>query len=451
MSGGGQTQTTSQTKEPYGPSMPYLNDIMAQSQNLYNSGAGGQTWNGPLQAPMSAATHGGIDQTIIAANGMAGTASQPYNYAQGLIQNNGLTSAYNSPLSTYGNIASGQNGITTGGQFGDIASAAGQPTASSQYLTSLANGSQANNPYLQQMLDANDARIANRVNSSVAGMGRYGSGGHTQVLTDSLAAANNPVLAQAYSDQQNRQLAATSQIDAAQRAAQATQLGALQGQTGVQGQNISNQLAGAQGQTGIANFGQQNAANWAGMIPQLQSSAYAPGQALLGVGGLSDAYSQQNIDAQRQLFEQQQAQPWTQLNRYLGGVSGLGGLLQGTGTSTGNAQVENNPGFLDYAKLFAGGGNSAAAGGASAGLGILGFLSDRNEKTDIKKLGKDETTGLDLYAYRYKGDPKFYPKIVGPMAQDIEKAAPGSTDRVSGKLYVKAEALGILGLMKKAA
>ncbi len=40
------------------------------------------------------------------------------------------------------------------------------------------------------------------------------------------------------------------------------------------------------------------------------------------------------------------------------------------------------------------------------------------------------------------------------MAQDIEKSAPGSTDRVGGKLYVKtdaAQALGILGLMKKAA
>ena len=35
--------------------------------------------------------------------------------------------------------------------------------------------------------------------------------------------------------------------------------------------------------------------------------------------------------------------------------------------------------------------------------------SDREEKTDIKKLGKQG--GLDMYAYRYKGDPKTYPKV----------------------------------------
>ncbi len=286
------------------------------------------------------------------------------------------------------------------------------------------------------MLEANNARIANRVNSSVEGMGRYGSGGHADVLGRTLAETDNPVLAQAYSDQQNRQLAANSQIDAAQRAAQATQLGALQGQTGVQGQNIANQFQGLGGLTGILNTGQQNASNWAGMMPQLSQGAYAPGQALLGVGGLSDAYNQQNLAANQQLFQQQQQMPWTQLNNYMGSVSGLGGLLQGTGQTTGNTQTQQQPPWTQYAGL---------------GIAGLGLLSDRNEKTDIKKIGKDEATGLDLYSYRYRDDPKTYPKVVGPMAQDIEKAMPGATARVGGKLYVKPEALGILGLMKKAA
>jgi hypothetical protein len=51
-------------------------------------------------------------------------------------------------------------------------------------------------------------------------------------------------------------------------------------------------------------------------------------------------------------------------------------------------------------------------------------MSDENMKTDIKKVGKDDETGLNLYAYRYKGDPKTYPKIVGPMAQEVEKKFP---------------------------
>jgi hypothetical protein len=45
-------------------------------------------------------------------------------------------------------------------------------------------------------------------------------------------------------------------------------------------------------------------------------------------------------------------------------------------------------------------------------------------------LGKEN--GVDMYAYRYKGDPKSYPKVVGPMADDIEKVMPGVTRLIGG-------------------
>jgi len=77
---------------------------------------------------------------------------------------------------------------------------------------------------------------------------------------------------------------------------------------------------------------------------------------------------------------------------------------------------------------------------ATTGLGALtalgSFFSDENAKTDIKKLGKDPVSGIDLYAYRYKGDPKSYPKVVGPMAQDIEKLDPSAVRRINGHLTV---------------
>lgn len=76
------------------------------------------------------------------------------------------------------------------------------------------------------------------------------------------------------------------------------------------------------------------------------------------------------------------------------------------------------------------------AGGGSIAASLLGISSDEREKTDIKKLGKDPETGLDMYAYRYKGDPKSYPKVVGPMAQDVEKASPGSTREVGGRKVI---------------
>jgi len=73
---------------------------------------------------------------------------------------------------------------------------------------------------------------------------------------------------------------------------------------------------------------------------------------------------------------------------------------------------------------------------ATFGLGALKTIpsfwamSDRNMKTDIEKL----TGGpLPLYAYRYKGDPKSYPKVIGPMAQDVEKVVPSAVKKIGGK------------------
>lgn len=419
MSGGGQTQTTQQNRDPWAPAVPYLTDIMAKGQDLYNSGAGGQTWGGALVAPQSSQTQQGINSLTNTANAQQATAGQPLAYGQNLIQNNGLTSGYDAPMSTYANVTQ----------------QAGLPTSSATNLAGMASGADAGkNPYLLQMLADNNARIGNQVNSAVSGMGRYGSAGHTDVLARTLASTDNPVLSAAYENDRNRMLSASGQIDQSNNAARGLQLNA------------------AAGQTGIQNFGQQNAAQWANMLPQLQQAANAPGQQLLGIGGLQDAFNQKNIDAQRQLFEQQQAMPWNQLNRYAGSVSGLGGLIGQAGSMTGTQNTEKNLGLMDYMSLFGGGASSPASGAANAGSAILGLLSDRNEKTDIKKIGEDETTGLPLYSYRYKDDPKSYPKIVGPMAQDVEKAMPGSTDTVNGKLYIKPEAFGILAhLGKKAA
>ena len=92
---------------------------------------------------------------------------------------------------------------------------------------------------------------------------------------------------------------------------------------------------------------------------------------------------------------------WTNIaSRILGAYPG--GTTQGNGSSSGYAQSsqQNNPSWLQ----------------------VMGAFSDRRAKTDIAKLGRDPLSGLPMYAYRYKGDPKTYPKVVGPMAQDVERA-----------------------------
>jgi len=76
---------------------------------------------------------------------------------------------------------------------------------------------------------------------------------------------------------------------------------------------------------------------------------------------------------------------------------------------------------------------------AQAGLGIFSMLmglSDDDTKTDKEKVGKVPGTDLDLWAYRYKKDPKTYPKVVGIMASDVQKKIPGAVTEIDGKRIV---------------
>ena len=94
----------------------------------------------------------------------------------------------------------------------------------------------------------------------------------------------------------------------------------------------------------------------------------------------------------------------------------------------------NNTGGTKTTETSGGGGS----GIAQMGLGLMSlFLSDENEKKDVRKLGNDPNTGVPLYSYNYKDDPKSAPKRVGPMAQDIEKRNPGAVMKVGGKKVVR--------------
>ena len=69
-------------------------------------------------------------------------------------------------------------------------------------------------------------------------------------------------------------------------------------------------------------------------------------------------------------------------------------------------------------------------------------------KTDITRVGT-HPSGIGIHAYRYKGDPKTYPKVVGPMAEDVaKKFGPGSVAKIpgsGGKMAVHPAIMGALG------
>ena len=128
--------------------------------------------------------------------------------------------------------------------------------------------------------------------------------------------------------------------------------------------------------------------------------------------------AQNQINAQMAKFQTAANYPNQQLS-VLQSALGMTPYEQGQqGSSTTQTQTAANPaqmalgGLTTLGSLF-----SAPAGGTSAAAGIGSFFSDRSMKTDITKVGSK--MGVPIHAYRYKGDPKSYPKVVGPMAEDV--------------------------------
>lgn len=144
-----------------------------------------------------------------------------------------------------------------------------------------------------------------------------------------------------------------------------------------------------------------------------QGARLSDAGALLGAGQQDTGSRQKVIDAAMQKFSEMTGYPVEQLNIRLAalGMSPYGKTETGTKTSS-----TETP--MDW---------------ATTGLGVLKALpalaamSDRRTKTDIMKVSGGE---IPMYAYRYKGDPKTYPKVVGPMAQDIEKKYPSAIKKV---------------------
>ena len=146
---------------------------------------------------------------------------------------------------------------------------------------------------------------------------------------------------------------------------------------------------------------------------------------LTAAGGQQQQQGQNDINAQLAKFNQAFQYPQQQLGMM---ESALGMTPYDTGSSGTSAstttQTQSNPASMALGGLQTLGGLfSSGAGGTSAAAGLMSMFSDRRLKTDIQKVGT-HSTGLPIYAYRFKGDPKSYHKVAGAMAEEVMKIAP---------------------------
>jgi hypothetical protein len=273
------------------------------------------------------------------------------------------------------------------------------------------------NPFTQNVINASLPLMQQQTQQALMGIGDQASaakafGGSRQGVAEGVAATQGG-------------------LNAAQMAAQLNQANFQQAQAGATG-DITRDLSAQQG---------NQAANQAAINSLLQAST--------GLGGLgtqaqnnqrqqflelSTAGAQQQQQAQNQI--QAQMNQFNQANAYPGqqlGVlqSALGMTPYGStsiGSSTTQAQQQQNPSMMSdvFGGLTSLGGMFGQGGPFAAGGALSGLLtgSDKALKTDISKVGVHPPTGLPIYSYRYKGDPKSYPKVTGPMAEDAMQVAP---------------------------
>ena len=181
--------------------------------------------------------------------------------------------------------------------------------------------------------------------------------------------------------------------------------------------------------------------------------------------GAQNAFASQNLDTwlktpqiNSQLMDAQQRRELTAAQAILSGGNQQQQFAQGILNTPWEALARLQgltPQVYDSNRVTV---KETEGGGGGGGIGqILGLAagaarafagSDERMKTDIQPMGEDPETGLLMYSYRYKGDPKSYPKVVGPMAQDVQKVMPEAVKDMGGRLAIDAGLLSHLSKKK---
>jgi hypothetical protein len=387
---GGSTTTTSKTELP-----DWVTS--AAQRNLNASYDVAQKMLGPYQGPTYAQLTPGAQANIAGLQSLVGSTQPAYNLAQGTL--GGLTGfsadQVNAPTLANTNLSPYMNPYT------DAVTRSGLNAINVQRQQAL--NQNADQAIAQRAFGGSRQGVQEGITNAAAGM-------QAGQLAAQLGQQNYTQAQQAASQDIANNLNA-QQVNAANRLSAA----------GLN-QNAATSLAG------VASQGQQT--NLQGLMGALQGQTLAQQDQQGRLSADQAAYQAAQQFPLQQLQIPSSILSATPYGSTTTGTSAVtppagNGLMQGLGAASAGIGILGN--------LFGSGGLMGGAGG----IGSLFALSDRDSKTDIEKLGRDPETGVDLYAYRYRDDPKSYPKVVGPMAQDVEKAIPGSTKRVGGKLVIK--------------
>lgn len=310
------------------------------------------------------------------------------------------------------------------------ASLANQATNLSSTTTDANNALTASQANAANTLDSSKANASNTLAASSANAGNWLQGAlanqQSTLAADKANQAANLTAAQG--NQQTALSAGLANQANALDASKANATNSIAAQAANQNAGLEGQKNRILGATQLASTAQQQMDN---VLRQASVNE--------GIGDRLQSQDQAQLAQQAANYNALRNQDLERLNIKL---AALGMVPYGqTSSTTGPATTQkSNPllGALGGAATGASIASTLGLAGGSGGLigsglgGLMGLLalSDEDTKTDKQLVGKHPGTGLDLYAYRYKGDPKNTPKVVGPMAQDVARKFPQAVTRI---------------------
>lgn len=201
---GGSSKTTSESKPPAW-AQPLFSRSARDALNLYDQGAGANTYMGSAVADLSDTTMQGVNQLANAGQAWDTAGTRPI--------------------------------------FQQIGASAAGPSYAEQNLSQIASGQ--DNPYFEEALNSQLDKAASRVQSLMSGAGRMGSGANTGALASELGGIRSNALYNQWNQNIQNQLAATGQMDAGRFGGLDRALQSAGAMAGLDQQNFQNRLAGA--------------------------------------------------------------------------------------------------------------------------------------------------------------------------------------------------------------
>lgn len=251
--GSGTTTQTKTQNNPWKPTEDPLKAGVGVAGNLWAQGVGSQVYPGSTVSPFSVPTQTALTQGMQLAQQPNSTTSQAAETGSSIMTAGGMNPFMKQAYDAY------------------------NPSASGAMLNS--------NPFLNDSLDFQSDRIAQKVNSVFSGAGRSGSGAHARALADQLAGLRFGASADNYNLERQ----------------------------------LQNQAIGGQGAIGTS--AQSALLDTMGQASNLEAGKFDNVDRMLKMGQIIENKDQQALAENKTKFDQQNNMPWTQLERFMSIVS----------------------------------------------------------------------------------------------------------------------------------